>query len=172
MAFFLCIPLAVLVHEFGHALATWQVGGQVLEFQWRGFWGYVVPYGTFSQLEFWWIALAGNLASLLVAIAVLLVGVNIQRHIVGQILTAFGLLEFTFAMVLYPIMSFAIPDFTGDWVRIYQFSVAPYAQFVLTLHLIAIAIFYKIQRPIRLRAMTHVQLPPQLKNQSTPIDEP
>ncbi|MEO0356338.1 MAG: hypothetical protein AAF268_16080, partial [Cyanobacteria bacterium P01_A01_bin.3] len=63
VAFFLCIPLAVLVHESGHALATWQVGGQVLEFQWRGFWGYVVPYGTFSQLEFWWIALAGNLAS-------------------------------------------------------------------------------------------------------------
>ena len=113
-------------------------------FNGEDFGGYVVPHGPSSQLEFWWIALAENLTSLLVAIAAPLVGVNIQCHIGGQILTAFGLLEFTLAMVPYPVMSFAIPDFTGDWVRIYQFSVAPYAQLGLTSHLIAIAIFYKI----------------------------
>lgn len=171
VAFFLCIPTAVLIHELGHVLATWQVGGQVLEFQWRGFWGYIVPYGTFSQLEFWWIALAGNLASLVLAIAALLVGWTIQRHILGQVLTSFALLEFIFSMVLYPLMSFAIPDFTGDWVRIYQFSVAPYAQIVLIVHLMAIAIFSKLQRPIRIRAMKQVELPPQFEHQAKPTEE-
>jgi len=33
-AFFLLIPLGVLLHEVGHAAATWQVGGQVDTFRW------------------------------------------------------------------------------------------------------------------------------------------
>src|SRR5688572_25246786 len=59
----LLIPIGVLLHELGHALATWQVGGQVREFQWRVFWGYIVPEGSFSPTEDWWISLSGNLVS-------------------------------------------------------------------------------------------------------------
>ena len=38
-SFFLLIPLSVLLHELGHAMATWQVGGTVARFRWFMFWG-------------------------------------------------------------------------------------------------------------------------------------
>lgn len=39
LAIFTLIPIGVLLHEVGHSLATWQVGGTVLSFQWRFYWG-------------------------------------------------------------------------------------------------------------------------------------
>ena len=38
-AFYVFIPLGVFLHEAGHAVATWSVGGTVVAFQWRVFWG-------------------------------------------------------------------------------------------------------------------------------------
>ncbi|MCI0476439.1 MAG: M50 family metallopeptidase, partial [Anaerolineales bacterium] len=65
IAFFVFIPIGVFLHELGHALATLQVGGQVVEFHYALFYGYVVPRGNFTPLQEWWIALSGNLVSVL-----------------------------------------------------------------------------------------------------------
>src|SRR5512142_3503694 len=69
LAFFVFIPIGVLFHELGHAVATYQVGGTVDwlhgGFHYALFWGYVIPEGEFSVLQDWWIALSGNLVSVL-----------------------------------------------------------------------------------------------------------
>ncbi len=63
-AFFLGVPPAVFVHELAHAVAVLAFGGQVAEFGYRVFWGYVVPQGSFTALQNWIIALVGTLGSL------------------------------------------------------------------------------------------------------------
>ncbi|NJO94033.1 MAG: hypothetical protein HC820_06150 [Hydrococcus sp. RM1_1_31] len=68
LAIFAFIPLGVLLHEIGHSLATWQVGGIVKTFQWRFFWGYIIPSGNFSPVEYWWISFSGNLVSILLGL--------------------------------------------------------------------------------------------------------
>ncbi|MGH2810676.1 MAG: hypothetical protein ACRDIA_07320, partial [Actinomycetota bacterium] len=58
IGFFLVLPFGVLLHEFGHTLATWQLGGRVVQFSWRGFWGFIVPQGNFTPEGNWWISLS------------------------------------------------------------------------------------------------------------------
>src|SRR6266496_4306623 len=58
IAFFVLVPPGVLLHELGHVLATYQVGGQVAEFHYALFYGFVVPVGNFTSLQDWWIALS------------------------------------------------------------------------------------------------------------------
>ncbi|MEM7761321.1 MAG: hypothetical protein AAF298_24810, partial [Cyanobacteria bacterium P01_A01_bin.40] len=55
IAIFVLVPLGVLLHEIGHSLATWQVGGTVETFRWYFFSGYIIPSGDFNLAEYWWI---------------------------------------------------------------------------------------------------------------------
>src|SRR5438445_811720 len=71
VAFFLIVPVGVLLHEAGHAVATWSVGGHVVQFSWRVYWGFVVPEGRFTAADVWWIALSGNLVSIFFGLAML-----------------------------------------------------------------------------------------------------
>ncbi len=50
-SYFIAVPIGVLAHELGHAAAVWAFGGQVAEFHYRGFWGYVVPVGSFTAAQ-------------------------------------------------------------------------------------------------------------------------
>ena len=132
VAFFLLIPVGVFCHEAGHALATKQLGGDVAEFQWRVFWGYVRPAGRFTDLEYWWIALAGNLVSVLLGLAAFPVARLARPPIVKVVAGLFGRYELVFALFLYPLMSFT--GFDGDWRVIYDFAVRPWAQLTLAVH--------------------------------------
>ena len=133
VAFFVLIPIGVFLHEAGHALATWQVGGQVMEFQWRVFWGYVVPVGIFTPLQVWWIALSGNLMSILLGLLPIPFLSSLRGRIEGVLLYSFARQQLFYALVWYPALTLA--GFAGDWIVIYDFSVTPYAQIVLVLHL-------------------------------------
>lgn len=135
VALFLLIPLGVLFHEVGHALATWQVGGTVVDFQWRLFWGYVTAVGDFTPLERWWISLSGNVVSIVLGILAIPAFLMTHKPILKQILLTFTAAELVYSVVFYPIFSFMSESFEGDWVTIYNFSVYPYAQITLVLHL-------------------------------------
>jgi RimJ/RimL family protein N-acetyltransferase len=130
---FILIPIGVFFHELGHAVATWLFGGQVREFQWRIFWGYVVPAGDFTKEQFWWIAFSGNLISILLGIVAILGIFVVKKPILKELFYTFGVVELVYSLVFYPIFSFT--SFRGDWVRIYDFSIQPYAQVTLVLHL-------------------------------------
>lgn len=141
VSFFILIPVGVLLHELGHALATWQVGGTVVDFEWRIFWGYIIPEGIFTQTQRWWIALSGNLVSVLIGIIPLLIVNHVRKEIIREILLYFAKIELIYSLIFYPAFSFV--GFMGDWVRIYDFSVKPYAQVTLAVHIIILFIFWR-----------------------------
>ncbi len=115
-AFFLAVPVAVAVHELGHAVAIWAYGGEVVQFAYRFFWGYVLPRGSFTLEERWIIAVAGTAGSLLAGLAIWGAG-HLSR---SSALRYFGRralrLQIFFSLIYYPVFS-AIGLF-GDWVTI------------------------------------------------------
>ena len=133
IAVFLLIPLGVFFHEVGHALATLQMGGTVEAFQWRIFWGYVIPGGEFTLPQWWWLAFSGNLVSILLGAIAFPFAYFVQRDILKITLLTFGRVELIYSLVLYPLISFV--GGRGDWLRIYDWSIQPYAGVTLVIHL-------------------------------------
>jgi len=141
VAFFILIPIGVLLHELGHAVATWQFGGTVVDFEWRIFWGYIISQGDFTTVQRWWISFSGNLVSILIGIIPLFFISRVRKPIIKELLLYFARLELVFSLIVYPLFSFV--GFGGDWVRIYNFSVNPYAQITLALHILILLILWK-----------------------------
>ena len=133
VAVFILIPLGVFFHELGHALATLQVGGEVREFQWRVAWGYVIAVGNFLPVESWWIAFSGNLVSIALGFLAILAVPLVKKTILKHLFYTFSQAQLVYSLVAYPLFSFTA--FRGDWVQIYDFSVKPYAQITLAIHL-------------------------------------
>ena len=127
-AFFLVIPVGVLLHELGHAVATWSVGGEVAQLSWRVYWGFIVPVGEFGALGSWWIALAGNVGGLLFGAGLLGLATVIgrRRPAAGRVLLVAGQLEIVFTLVVYPLLTLD-GSFASDWKTIYDFTVTPIA---------------------------------------------
>ena len=132
-AAFILIPFGVFFHELGHAAATWLFGGQVREFQWRLFWGYVVPVGNFTIDQIWWIAFSGNLISILLGIIAILILPVVKKPSLKELFYTFAIAQLVYSLIFYPLVSFT--GFRGDWLTIYDFSIQPYAQVTLVLHI-------------------------------------
>jgi hypothetical protein len=116
LAFFVLVPPGVLLHEVGHALATIQVGGQVAGFHYALFYGYVIPQGSFTLLQEWWIALSGNLVSILYGLAAIPLIPRVQAKWAKYLLLAFVRVQLTWALIGYPLLT--LVGF-GDWQTIY-----------------------------------------------------
>jgi tetratricopeptide (TPR) repeat protein len=144
-SYFIAVPIGVLVHEVSHALAVWAAGGQVVEFHYRAFWGYVVPQGDFTSTQTWFIAIAGTLGSLIFGLAIWL----IFRRAPSQTLRYFGLRAFRFqvyfSLIYYPL--FTLIGFDGDWKTIYDFSATPLLSAgTAVLHLGTLFLFWRGDR--------------------------
>ena len=133
VAVFILIPLGVFFHELGHALATLQVGGEVREFQWRVAWGYVIAVGNFLPVESWWIAFSGNLVSIALGYLAFLAVPLVKKAVVKHLFYTFAQAQLVYSLVAYPLFSFT--NSRGDWLTIYDFSVKPYAQITLAIHI-------------------------------------
>ncbi len=122
-SFFIAVPISVLIHEFCHALAVWLFGGEVVEFGYRVFWGYVRYVDNFEVGERWFIALAGTLGSLAFGLGIWL----LLRHNNASALRYFGLRAFRFqvyfSLIYYPLFTLFVP--VGDWRTIYDFQATP-----------------------------------------------
>lgn len=117
LAFFAILPFGVLIHEVGHALAVWQVGGEVVEFRWLLYFGYVLPRGDFSALQGWWISLAGNLAGLAVGLVGLAALPLLRSQARSYLVWSAARLQLYYSLVFYPV--FSVLTGFGDWVGIY-----------------------------------------------------
>ncbi|MGK7891001.1 MAG: M50 family metallopeptidase [Leptolyngbyaceae cyanobacterium] len=144
IAVFLLIPIGVFFHELGHAIATWQMGGTVLEFQWRIFWGYVVPGGDFTLPQWWWIAFSGNLVSIVLGAIAIPLFQRVNLAILKEMLRTFARVELIYSLVLYPLFSFV--GERGDWLIIYDFRAQPYAQITLGLHVLLLIGLWRVNR--------------------------
>ncbi|MCB9419061.1 MAG: M50 family metallopeptidase [Ardenticatenaceae bacterium] len=140
-SFFIAVPLGVFLHEFGHSLAVWASGGQVAEFGYRVFWGYVVPQGTFTPAQDWFISLAGTIGSLVFGVGIWLL-LKGNRH---STLSYFGLralrFQVYFSTIYYPV--FTLLGFEGDWRTIYDFGATPLLSGLLVpLHVGLVLLFW------------------------------
>jgi len=145
-SFFVAVPPSVALHEFFHALATWLVGGRIVDFGYGVFWGYVVPVGDFSPAENWFISVAGTWGSLLFGTAVYL----LLRHNQSSSFRYFGLRAFRFqlhfALIYYPLFTLFVPTI-GDWRTIYNFAATPMLSSITAVaHIIALILFYQADR--------------------------
>ncbi|RMG98989.1 MAG: hypothetical protein D6706_06180 [Chloroflexi bacterium] len=140
-SFFIAVPVGVFLHEMGHAIATWLFGGRVIEFGYRVFWGYVIPAGTFTPSQDWFISLAGTIGSLLYGLALWL----LLRRARTTFLRYFGLRAFRFqvyfSLIYYPIFTLLLS--IGDWRTIYNFSATPLlSSLTIPLHALLLGLFW------------------------------
>jgi hypothetical protein len=116
LAFFVLTPPAVALHELGHAVATWLLGGRVASFWFAFYWGSVLPVRTpdFSPAEHAVIAAAGPLVTLVLGF-----GTIAWAHLRpggparNLLLLTFGQFELIFGLLLYPLLS--LPADVGDF---------------------------------------------------------
>lgn len=141
-AFFLLIPIGVLLHELGHAVAVWHYGGTVVDFEWRIFWGYVLPEGDFTIPQHWWISFSGNLVSIVIGIIPLFFISRLKKLILRLLLAQFAKIELIYSLIFYPLFSFV--GFRGDWIRIYDFSIKPYAQITFIFHIVLLIFLWRM----------------------------
>jgi hypothetical protein len=139
-AVFVVPPFVVLVHELGHFFVARLVGGRVVGFHYGLIEGSVTVAGRLSDVEFWLIAISGNLAGGFFGLAMAVVGTSITslRRPLRHLLVLGGLLEMVFHLVLYPLLS--LSSRAGDWVPIYDFGKTPELSAVTAVaHVVALA---------------------------------
>jgi hypothetical protein len=117
IAIFIIMPVIVFFHECGHAVATVQCGGEVEKFYYGFLWGYVIPRGTFTDLQVLWIYLAGNLVEILLGV----VALTIAFVASAPSIVALGVYVFFWAvggtLIFYTLLS--VLGAYGDWQAIY-----------------------------------------------------
>ena len=141
IAFFLLVPVGVLLHEWGHMLAAWGTGGTVLGLHYFLYWGYVeyIP-ATPNPLTLWWVSLSGNLVSYLLGWACIAAGLLWRggAPVLRAILMQLGILELVQTIIFYPLISLD-PGFHGDWDTIYSFDAPAASAVTLVVHVISLA---------------------------------
>lgn len=124
-AVFVVPPVIVFVHELGHILGVWAVGGRVLGFHYGLIEGSVTVAGGLSPSADWFVAAAGNLTGGLLGLAIAVIGgrsIRLRRPL-RCVLILGGLIEVGVQLVLYPLLS--LSGGFGDWTVIYDFGATP-----------------------------------------------
>jgi hypothetical protein len=120
LALFLLVPVSVLLHEAGHAVAVWLTGGQVTGFGYLLFLGWVEYTGVTDARAQFWITLSGNLVSISLGVAALAAGLFAPlRRSVNALLLVTGGLVLATSLVFYPVLDVAT-GLQGDWVQLYS----------------------------------------------------
>jgi tetratricopeptide (TPR) repeat protein len=153
LAFFLLVPFGVLLHEFGHAAATYQVGGTI---DWLGggfhyafFYGYVIPEGQFTPLQDWWIALSGNLVSVIYGFLPLVFIPFTDKAWVKYTILAFARIQLGWSLVGYPLITLTGVD--SDWSTIYSTRTLVLGVPLLFVHVGLVAGLWWLDRSARVR---------------------
>ncbi len=136
-AFFLLVPISVALHELGHAVAVWSLGGEVTGFGFFFFAGYVSYSAPFTDAEQILVAAAGaavNLVLCLGAIGFVLLKRPPLRAPLNELLIQFAFLSGVNAFIFYPLLDFA-SGLDGDWNQMYRGDVPALSAAILVIHL-------------------------------------
>lgn len=118
-SFFLLLPISVLLHEVGHAVAVIAFGGDVVSFGFFFFSGFVGFRGITAPDALFWTALAGNLVSVgLGLLAIAIPFIRPMRAPINFVLFAFGGISLFSSLIFYPLLDFGA-GMHGDWSQIY-----------------------------------------------------
>ncbi len=136
-AFFVLVPISVALHEFGHALAIWALGGAVIDFGYYVFAGYVAYDEPFSDVQQVVVALAGSLVNVALcagAIGWVFLRRPPMRAAFNELLVQFAIVSGINALVVYPLLDFGT-GLGGDWSQIYGDAPRPLALTIGAVHL-------------------------------------
>lgn len=144
-AFFVLLPIAVALHELGHAVAIWLYGGQVLDWRFYGFAGYVAyDPREFTEAQQIVIAAAGTIVNLaLAAIALALVFLKRPplRAALNELLIQFVWISLLNALVVYPVLDL-ISGLNGDWAQMYSGTVPLLNGAIFVVHIATLALLF------------------------------
>ena len=137
-AFFILLPISVALHELGHAVAVKGFGGDIVDWGYYAFAGFVsYDPRPFSDLQRILVALAGPLVSIvlgLVALAVVFLRRPPLRPAFNELLIQFATLSIINAAVFYPVLD-VISGLGGDWSQIYRGGVPVVSGMIFLFHL-------------------------------------
>lgn len=153
-AFFILLPVSVALHELGHAMAIWAMGGQVLDFGFYFFSGYVSYNPTgFSDVQQTLIAFAGtfvNLVLIVIALAVVFLKKPPLRAPWNELLLQFVFISGINALVFYPAMDLLL-NISGDWSQMYRSGVPWLTAIIVVVQVAFIAIGWWGMKNTRVR---------------------
>jgi hypothetical protein len=144
-AFFVLVPVSVALHELGHAIAVWSYGGEVVDFGFYGFAGYVafIPFG-FSDVQLFVVAAAGPLVNLVLsvgALAIVFLKRTPFRAAINELLIQFAIISGANAFIVYPLLDLA-SGMNGDWRQMYGSGVPLLTAIMVALQVGVIALGY------------------------------
>jgi hypothetical protein len=133
-AFYLLTPVAVALHELGHAVAVYALGGRIVDVHFMLYWGYVVPSQSFGPYGDFAVALAGNLVTLGIGLGAAWVQLRRPRRAaVNLLLGRLAEIQLSMVLVFYPLM--CALGFGGDFLIIYRPEIWPASAPLLAAHL-------------------------------------
>lgn len=154
-AFFVLLPISVALHELGHAAAIRLFGGQILDWGFYGFAGYVsFDPREFTSAQQVIIAAAGvTVNMILAAIAVGLVFLKKppMRAALNELLIQFTWISLLNALVVYPALDF-VTGLNGDWMQMYDFRVPALSATILVVHVGVLAALFWAWKSPKVRA--------------------
>ncbi|MGC4107687.1 MAG: site-2 protease family protein [Thermomicrobiales bacterium] len=154
-AFFILVPISVALHELGHAVTIWGLGGQVVDFGFYGFAGYVSFYPSeFTPSQRILIAAAGsivNLILILIALAVVFLKKPPLRAAYNELLLQFAFISGINAFIFYPILD-VVSNFNGDWRQMYDGGVPMLSIAIGIIHITILAGGFWLYRSPRMKA--------------------
>ena len=136
---FVLLPLSILLHEAGHAIAVKAFGGEVLSVGFYLYYGYVEHIGNYTPLEIGIISLAGPLVNVILGLGAFAIAwFKPQRPPVNYLLFVFCAFELFNALVFYPIFDFG-GGIAGDFSSIYSSETPAFSAIVGICHLAILA---------------------------------
>ncbi|MFW6075588.1 MAG: hypothetical protein ACOC9Y_08325 [Chloroflexota bacterium] len=121
LAIFGLLPLSIIFHELGHAIAIWSIGRSVESFGFGFIYGFV-SYNAFgvSDLQSLWVSAAGTLVNIIIGVIALgIFWFRPSRPTVNYLLFVFAVIQGANALIFYPLLDFA-GGIVGDWSTIYS----------------------------------------------------
>lgn len=138
-AFFVLLPMVVLFHEIGHALAARYFGATVTAFHWSIFWGEVVIDGKLTPLQHYVIALAGNIFQLATCFFALGLALIETSPALVALSVYFYIFNGLACLIGYPLLS--LTAWNDDFAMIYGQPNLQIAIITAIVHLLLIALF-------------------------------
>ncbi len=140
-AFYLGVPLGVILHELSHAFFIILFGGRIVDAGYAFYFGYVASDSTFTPPQQWLISLAGTIGSLIYGIVMWLIFRRIHRSSYQYFAIRVLRVHLTYSLIFYPV--FTLLTFVGDWRVIYDFQATPVLSgLTLVVHLASLALLW------------------------------
>ncbi len=154
-AFFFLLPLSVLLHELGHAVAIRLFGGEIVDFGFYFFAGFVSydPVG-FSDVQQMLIAFAGtlvNIVLLAIAMGIIMLKTPPLKPAWNEFLLQFAAISGLNALIFYPLLDLAT-GMSGDWSQMYDGGVPWLTAVIVAMQVGTIALGFWLIRNPRTRA--------------------